>query len=134
MLTHADEARFFRELIEKLPYGVALWTSSIGLAHELGAGTGLPRIVASAFGARVTQTDYQEVALSVCRRNGERNGAGAIEYRVADWTASDDAGRYDYLIGSDVLSGEKLHRTIGEEVDARPVGVFELARPAWMAD
>ena len=57
---------------------------------ELGAGTGLPGIVAASLGARVVQTDRHEVALSICKRNGERNrersAVGAIEYRIADWS------------------------------------------------
>src|SRR5688500_1674147 len=62
MLTPEDEAHFFREWVDHLPYGVALWPASIALAHEvitravefhgkrvleLGAGTGLPGIVAA---------------------------------------------------------------------------------------
>lgn len=124
MLTHEDELFFFKELRGTLPYGVALWPSSIALAHEvasraeqmrgarvleLGAGTGLPGIVAASLGARVVQTDGQEMAMSICRRNGERNGVRDIEHRLADWTAWDDAGKYDYILGSDVLYGESLH-------------------------
>src|SRR5690242_4716588 len=101
ILTLEDEARFFRELRDRLPYGVALWPAAIALAHgvaarpdsfrgrrvlELGAGTGLPGIVAASLGARVVQTDRHAVPMAVCRRNGDRNGLRAIEYRLADWT------------------------------------------------
>jgi hypothetical protein len=55
----------------------------------------LPGIVAASLGARVVQTDRQEVALAVCRRNGVLNGAGAVEYRLADWGAWDEGGRYE---------------------------------------
>jgi predicted nicotinamide N-methyase len=124
VLTLADEERFFRELRDRLPYGVALWPAAIALAHEvasraesfhgrrvleLGAGTGLPGIVAAAFGARVVQTDYLELALSICRRNGERNRIQSIEYRLADWTHWRDDERYPWIIGSDILYGETLH-------------------------
>ncbi|HEX8693042.1 MAG TPA: methyltransferase domain-containing protein [Longimicrobium sp.] len=124
VLTHVDEWNFFRELKDRLPYGVALWPAAIALAHEvasradgfrgarvleLGAGTGLPGIVAASLGGRVVQTDRHELAMSVCRRNGERNGAGAIEYRVADWADWDDAGRYEWILGSDVLYAEAGH-------------------------
>ena len=96
MLTHADEQRFFRE---GRPYGVALWPAAIALAHEiaaragelrgrrvleLGAGTGLPGIVAASLGAQVTQTDRQQVALAVCRRNAALNGVSAVAHRLAD--------------------------------------------------
>jgi predicted nicotinamide N-methyase len=124
ILTHADEQRFLGGETTRLPYGVALWPAAIALAHdvasrseefrgkrvlELGAGTGLPGIVAAALGGRVVQTDRQEVALSVCKGNGERNGVEAVEHRLADWTAWGDTGRYDWILGSDILYGETLH-------------------------
>lgn len=124
MLTLGDEARFFRELRNRVPYGVALWPSAIALAHEvaaraasfrgrrlleLGAGTGLPGIVAATFGGRVVQTDRHELALAVCRRNGARNGAVALEYRVDDWAAWRDKRRYAWILGSDILYSETMH-------------------------
>lgn len=121
MLTNAEESSFFQE---RLPYGVALWPSAIALAHELvaranelrgrtvlelGAGTGLPGIVAASLGARVVQTDGQELVMSVCKRNGARNGVDSIDHRLVDWTDWNDAGRYDWIIGSDILYGEAMH-------------------------
>ena len=69
------------------------------------APAGLPGIVAASFGARVVQTGRDELALSLCRRNG----VAAIAYRPADWTAWDDPGRYDWIVSSDILYGESLH-------------------------
>lgn len=124
ILTHADETHFLLELKERLPYGVALWPAAIALAHEvasrpeafrgagvleLGAGTGLPGIVAASLGARVVQTDRHEVPMAVCRRNGERNRAGEIEYRLADWGEWTDTTRYDLILGADILYGEAFH-------------------------
>jgi methyltransferase-like protein 23 len=124
VLTRADEAGFLLEKKDRLPYGVALWPAAIALAHEiasrvdafrgarvleLGAGTGLPGIVAASLGARVVQTDRQEVAMSICRRNGERNGVEAIEHRLVDWAEWDDTARYDWIIGSDILYAETMH-------------------------
>ena len=123
VLTPADETHFLRELRDRLPYGVALWPAAIALAHEvasrveafrgtrvleLGAGTGLPGIVAASLGGRVVQTDRHELAMTVCRRNGERNGVATIEYRLADWTSWSDTGRYDWILGSDILYGDVL--------------------------
>jgi predicted nicotinamide N-methyase len=125
VLSYADEARFLREQKERLPYGVVLWPAAIALAHEvasragsmrgarvleLGAGTGLPGIVAASLGARVVQTDRHALALAVCRRNGERNGLGAaIAYRDDDWAAWDDDGPYDWILGSDILYRDATH-------------------------
>ena len=124
VLTFEDEQRLLSERLTGPPYGLALWPSAIALAHELvaraddvrgrrvlelGAGTGLPGIVAAALGGRVVQTDRQELALALCRDNGARNGAASIEYRLADWASWSDAERYDWIIGADVLYGETMH-------------------------
>ena len=125
VLTHDDEKIFLEETRQRLPYGVALWPSSIALAQdlasrgtlafagktvlELGAGTGLPGIVAASFGAHVVQTDTQELALDVCRRNGRRNRQDTIEYRQVDWTNWQDTAQYDLILGSDILYGESMH-------------------------
>ena len=146
VLSFADEQHFLREMREHLPYGVALWPAAIALAHdvasrpeafrgarvlELGAGTGLPGIVAASLGARVVQTDRHELAMSVCRLNGERNGVGAIEHRLADWTDWEDAGRYDWILGSDILYGDALHPHLRRifETNLAPGGRVLLADP-----
>lgn len=147
VLSFADEQHVIGER-DRQPYGVLLWPSSIALAHEvaaraeqlrgrrvleLGAGTGLPGVVAASFGARVVQTDKQELALGVCRRNGERNAGGGapIEYRLADWAAWDDAARYDVILGADVLYAEGMHAHLRRIFDANlsPGGRLLLADP-----
>lgn len=146
VLSHADEQKFLRERRERLPYGVVLWPAAIALAHEvasradalrgravleLGAGTGLPGIVAASVGARVVQTDRQEMAMSVCRRNGERNGVGAIEHRLVDWADWTDEARYDWIIGSDILYGESTHPHLRRIFDGNlaPGGRILLSDP-----
>jgi len=124
VLTFLDEQILLSERETRLPYGVALWPSAMALAHEitarpddvrgrhvleLGAGTGLPGIVAASLGARVVQTDRQQAALSLCRLNAERNGARSVEHRLADWAAWTDATRYDWIIGSDILYAAAMH-------------------------
>jgi len=123
ILSEADETRYLGEQQGLIPYGVMLWPSSIALAHELvarapslagvrilelGAGTGLPGIVAATFGARVVQTDRLDKALDLCRQNAERNRV-AIEHRVADWTDWKEEDRYDLILGADVIYAERLH-------------------------
>jgi predicted nicotinamide N-methyase len=124
VLTPDDETRYFADLAGRLPYGVVLWPAAIALAHEiatrpdefrgryvleLGAGTGLPGIVAASLGARVVQTDRQEGALAVGKLNGERNGMRSIDYRAADWANWSDVERYDWIIGSDILYADAFH-------------------------
>ena len=124
VLSHEDESKFLLELSDLLPYGVTLWTASIALAHdvasrsegflgsrvlELGAGTGMPGIVAATIGARVVQTDRNELAMSVCKRNVRLNGVETIEQRIVDWTNWNDAEHYDWILGSDILYGKDMH-------------------------
>ena len=122
ILSREDESRFLGGEQPRLPYGIVLWPAAIALAHEiaarpmaglrvleLGAGTGLPGIVAASLGARVVQTDKQELGLFVCKKNAERNGITTIEHRAADWTTWTDADRYDVILGSDILYADDMH-------------------------
>ena len=145
ILTDADETHYLGEVQGRIPYGVMLWPSSIALAHdlaaraatlagmrilELGAGTGLPGIVAATFGARVVQTDRIEVALSICRTNAQRNRV-TIEHRLADWTDWNVAERYDLILGADVLYAARLHPFLRHIFDTNlaPGGRLLLADP-----
>lgn len=146
ILTLADEQKFFRELRDRLPYGVGLWPSSIALAHEiftraedfrgarvleLGSGTGLPGIVAASLGANVVQTDRQNLAMSICKRNGERNNITSITYRLADWSDWQDTERYDFIIGSDIMYGALMQPHLRHifETNLAPGGQVLIADP-----
>lgn len=125
MLTQTDESRFLLESADPLPYGIALWASTIALGQviitrekefrnkevlELGAGTGLPGIIASSLRAkRVVQTDKNNLAMTLCKRNCELNGIKTIEHRLEDWTNWNNAEKYDWIIGSDILYNLDLH-------------------------
>jgi predicted nicotinamide N-methyase len=146
ILTHADEVRFLSDETDRLPYGVVLWPAAVALAHELasradelrgvkvlelGAGTGLPGIVAASLGARVVQTDRQKLAMHVCQLNAERNGVSQIEHRIADWTTWDDRERYDLIMGSDIIYADTLHPPLRRifESNLAPHGKILLADP-----
>jgi methyltransferase-like protein 23 len=146
VVTPDDELSYLDGPAKRLPYGVVLWPGAIALAHEianrsdafrgrrvleLGAGTGLPGIVAASLGAQVVQTDRQELALFVCRKNGERNGGHAIEYRLADWSAWDDTSQYNWIIGSDILYADTLHPRLRQifERNLAPGGRVLVADP-----
>ncbi|MDB4937189.1 MAG: hypothetical protein JWP87_4161 [Labilithrix sp.] len=144
ILSKEDEQRFLGGEQPRVPYGIVLWPAAIALAHEialrpmartrvleLGAGTGLPGIVAASLGSRVTQTDRQDVAMFVCKKNAERNGITNIEHRVADWTAWEDEQRYDMILGSDVLYAETMHPHLRRifEANLAPGGTILLSDP-----
>lgn len=101
-----------------------LWPASIALAHdvlsraaelpgkrvlELGAGTGMPGIVAASLGAQVLQIDRDEVALHVCNMNRERNRITGSEVRASDWESFHSDQRFDLILGSDVLYVTDMH-------------------------
>ena len=141
-----EEQQFLSRARDVVPLGIALWSSSIALAHdiaerasalrgarvlELGAGTGLPGIVAASLGAHVTQTDRQEVSMALCRANGERNRASGIDYRVADWASWNDDKLYDWIIGADIMYAEAAQPHLRRifETNLAPGGCLLLSDP-----
>ena len=124
ILTVAQEQQFLACERDRLPYGVMLWPASIALAHdvlaradelsgkrvlELGAGTGLPGIVAASLGAHVLQIDRSEAALHVCTMNSERNRITSNEVRAAEWETFQSDAPFDLVLGSDVLYVTTMH-------------------------
>lgn len=144
VITREDERAFLGgPTVAARPYGVVLWPAALALANdlasrdlagarvlELGAGTGLPGIVAAARGARVVQTDRQKLALHVCAENAKRNSV-AIEHRIADWTAWTDRDTYDFVIGADILYADPLHPFLTQIFTSNlaPGGTVLLADP-----
>jgi predicted nicotinamide N-methyase len=102
---------------DQIPYWAELWPASRGLAEyiweqvdfnggkvlELGAGLGLPGLVAACKGARVTISDYQPDALKIASRNALRNGIEGVAFELADWRDWALREKFDWIIGSDVL-------------------------------
>ncbi|MEZ4859840.1 MAG: methyltransferase domain-containing protein [Caldilineaceae bacterium] len=114
-----DTVRSERDL-----YGFLLWEAAIGLAEELvqrraqiagtqvlelGAGVGLPGLVAQSLGARMHQTDYQPDALALAQWNAQQNDIVGIETLLADWRTWHHRERYDFILGADILYEEALH-------------------------
>jgi predicted nicotinamide N-methyase len=124
VLTVVQEMQYLDREIGRLPYGAMLWPASIALAREvlagadelrgkrvleLGAGTGIPGIVAATLGAHVLQIDRSEIALHLCARNKERNRATTVEVRGAEWDTFESDAQFDLILGSDVLYAATMH-------------------------
>lgn len=105
-------------------YGFLLWESAVGLARwltqqteqirgrqvlELGAGVGLPGLVAQTLGATVCQTDYQPDALALTLWNARQNQIAGITTFLADWRTWRHPPRYDLILGADILYDAALH-------------------------
>lgn len=146
ILTLEQEEQFLATERDRLPYGVMLWPASIALAHdvlaradqlrgkrllELGAGTGMPGIVAASLGAQVLQIDHSEAALHVCTMNKARNRVTSIEARVAEWETFHSDQQFDFIIGSDVLYVTTMHDRLRAICDAylAPAGVVLFSDP-----
>ncbi len=112
---------------DQIPYWAELWPASRGLAQyiweqvdfgggkvlELGAGLGLPGLVAARKGARVTISDYQPEALKIAIRNALRNGIEGIAFELADWRDWPLGEQFDWIIGSDVLYNPRSNPYVG---------------------
>lgn len=144
ILSREDEVVFLRGEATRLPYGIVLWPAAIALAHELagrslagarvlelGAGTGIPGIIAASLGAQVVQTDRQGLVLHLCQRNAARNQVTGLEHRLADWTAWTDTTRYDLILGADILYAPELHPHLRHifETNLAPGGRILLGDP-----
>ncbi len=136
----------FAEELKHFPYGFLLWEASIGLARtlmqhpdlvagkrvlELGAGVGVPGLVAQSLGAHVAQTDHQPHALWLAQVNAWQNGIEGITTFEADWQQWTHRGRYDVLLGADIMYERSMHPHL-EDVFSRalaPNGKILLADP-----
>lgn len=121
--TYATEDSYVSQTSRHLPYGVALWPAALALAEELdargeqlsgksvlelGAGTGLPGLVAASQGAQVVQTDNDETVLMLCEQNAVQNEIGGVQRRLMDWTDWRDKEQYDIILGADILYMDSL--------------------------
>jgi predicted nicotinamide N-methyase len=95
-----------------MPYWAELWPAGLALARalpgrldgltivDLGAGLGVPALVAAARGAEVTAVDWAGDAVELLQRNASRNGIELVAVH-ADWRAF--AGSFDLVLAADLL-------------------------------
>ncbi len=117
---------------DMVPFGLMLWESAVTLAEliagrnvaglhilELGAGVGLPGIVAALGGAHVTQIDIDPLAIDLAERNAMANGvADRIERQLVDWQhwphTPAHLQRFDLVLGADVVYDTSDHQAVIE--------------------
>lgn len=127
------------------PYFGILWPSSVALAifladHpelvkgksvlELGAGLGLPSLVASHLGANVLATDYHPDVEEYFLRNC-RHSSITCRYLRMNWREEVIAEKYDVVIGSDVLYESKHASEVARGLlrFVKPNGIVILSDP-----
>lgn len=124
-----DEEDFERD--ERLPYWADIWPSGRVLAEhvaglrgdgksllELGCGAGLVAAAAALAGFEVCATDYYEDALHFTRVNVASLSGEIPRTRLVDWRElPTDLGRFDYVVGSDVLYERSYGPLVARAVD-----------------
>ncbi len=108
---------------ERIPYWAELWPSAVALSYflienptvfqhkktiELGAGLGLPSMVASTLGAEVLCTDYISEAVAFAKKNAEQNHLQNIAFATLDWRSIYTSTKYDVILASDVAYERKM--------------------------
>ena len=124
-----DEDEFARD--ERLPYWADIWPSArILAAHvarlngrgrsllELGCGAGLVATAAALAGFRICATDYYEDALRFTELNVAEHTGAMPQTRLVDWRKLPrDLGRFDLVVGSDVLYERAYGGLVARAID-----------------
>lgn len=130
---------------ERLPYWADIWPSARVLADllvrhhgdgrralELGCGSGLVACALAQAGYQVTATDYYRDALAFTAGNVVRNTGIVAATRLVDWRSMpSDLGRFDLVVGSDVLYERTYATLVADAIAATiaPGGAAIIADP-----
>jgi predicted nicotinamide N-methyase len=104
------------------------WPSSLVLAHhifnydignkrvlEIGCGTALSSLLLNKLHVDITATDYHPEVETFLNRNSELNGDALIPYERTGWADNNDSlGRFDLIIGSDLLYEDEHIRLLSD--------------------
>ena len=112
------------DVFKEFPLWSKIWEASIVLANhlaampvdpkrrllEIGCGIGVAGIVAARCGHRVTMTEYNRDSLNFARANARVNhipASTAPEIVALDWTKPALEGRFQMILGSEVIYKEE---------------------------
>ncbi|MFN4196508.1 MAG: class I SAM-dependent methyltransferase [Caldimicrobium sp.] len=108
---------------EKFPLWFKIWEASIVLADyiaslggsleilELGAGLGVPSLVASSFGHKVLATDIDELPLEFVKKSAQMNSLN-IETQKLNIFEPNLNKKFDLIIGAEVVFKKKLYQPL----------------------
>lgn len=135
-------------LEELCPYFGVIWPSARGLSDylveqplvaisqksvlELGCGLALPSMVMARLGAEVMATDFHPEVPRFLNRNKEMNQLKNLSYQAVNWEKeSPDLGKFDWVIGSDVLYERRYSQSLPPVLikQVRPGGTIVIADP-----
>ncbi len=129
----------------EFPFWVKIWEASMVMANlmaampvkqdrrilELGSGLAAAGIVGAAFGHDVTITDYEQEIMDFVHVSAAVNGCEAQAHTATlDWlNPSDLGGKFDVIIGSEVLFHERFFQPLLDcfEKYLKPDGVIYMA-------
>jgi predicted nicotinamide N-methyase len=111
-------------LDERIPYWAELWASALAMSQylvqskmdwsgkkvlEIGAGLGLPSIVAGKLGATdVTISDYLPEAVVFAEKNWYKNNLHPANFITMDWRNPDIAFAADILLAADIAYEQRM--------------------------
>jgi predicted nicotinamide N-methyase len=139
---------------ERMPYFALVWPSADALVArvlagprldgqrvlDLGCGLGACGLAAARMGAGVTFFDWEPRAIEIVRASaarqpvadapGHQAPAARFEYAVGDWRRPPPLGRFDLILGADVLYEQRN----APAVAAFLAGHLEPGAEAWIGD
>jgi len=112
--------------VSTFPFWVKLWDAAIILAYllrqlpknpgrtllELGAGLGVPGLVAQAAGFSVTLSDYEEIILDFQRVSAAASGLPEARSVMLDWLNPPELGQFSVLAGAEILFREEFFQPL----------------------
>ena len=130
---------------ERIPYWAELWASALALSQylvtskidfqgkkvlEIGAGLGLPSIVAAKLGAEVCVSDYLPEAVDFSRKNFEKNNLTA-DFQILDWRTPDKSFAADIVLAADVAYEKRMfeYLPLAFKTFCKPNGTIFLSEP-----